>query len=371
MSKRCLQHSSVSTYFTAFPRYSLARRTRSLTRSLNHTAFAPHSLHTSVSARPLYSGLSTTSLIGGIVLSLAGYYFWSTLSASTLANSLEDLSHSEKSVDTSSETPWIRVYPGMPPQIPPGRPGNLTQEQEARLKELWEALMGVCGIVPSSESDTASTTSNRAPIVDQSDKKKHRLGGLLSRKKHDDVASSDSEDKHGLNKEYQQALASQRPEELRETFWTFSKADDPDAVLLRFLRARKWNVHDALVMLVSTIHWRGKVIHLDDDVMKNGEAGALAASTTGSGEEKKLGEDFLMQMRMGKSFLHGTDREGRPLCFVRVKLHRAGEQSNASLERYTVYTIETARFMLRPPVDTAVSWRLSFFASESILICIR
>jgi hypothetical protein len=63
----------------------------------------------------------------------------------------------------------------------------------------------------------------------------------------------------------------------------------------------------------------------------------------------------MAQLRMGKSFLHGTDKDGRPCCYVRVKLHKQGEQSEKSLERFTVYTIETTRMMLKPPVDTAVS----------------
>ncbi|KAJ8104666.1 hypothetical protein OPT61_g10634 [Boeremia exigua] len=56
---------------------------------------------------------------------------------------------------------------------------------------------------------------------------------------------------------------------------------------------------------------------------------------------------------MGKSFLHGLDSAGRPLCVVRARLHKAGEQTEESLERFTVYTIETARLLLRPPIDTA------------------
>ncbi len=43
------------------------------------------------------------------------------------------------------------------------------------------------------------------------------------------------------------------------------------------------------------------------------------------------------------------------MCFVRVRLHRQGEQSEESLERYTVFVIESARMVLSPPVDTAVS----------------
>ena len=69
---------------------------------------------------------------------------------------------------------------------------------------------------------------------------------------------------------------------------------------------------------------------------------------------KRNAEDFLTQLRMGKSYLHGLDNEGRPMCFVRARLHKAGEQTEESLERFTVYTIETARMLLRPPIDTAV-----------------
>jgi len=95
-------------------------------------------------------------------------------------------------------------------------------------------------------------------------------------------------------------------------------------------------------------------MHVDDDVVKRGEGGAAEDAASSNHAVKKEGDDFLAQLRLGKSYLHGVDKEGRPMCFVRVRLHKAGEQSEASLERYTVYVIETARLVLSPPVDTAV-----------------
>ena len=133
------------------------------------------------------------------------------------------------------------------------------------------------------------------------------------------------------------------------------KADHPDALLLRFLRARKWDVDKALVMMISTMSWRGHEMHVDDDVVFNGESGALRDTREGDANAKKEGADFLQQMKLGKSFLHGTDKEGRPLCIVRARLHHGGDQTERSMERYTVYVIETARLVLRPPVETAVS----------------
>ncbi|MBE3049197.1 hypothetical protein IMZ48_43210 [Candidatus Bathyarchaeota archaeon] len=58
---------------------------------------------------------------------------------------------------------------------------------------------------------------------------------------------------------------------------------------------------------------------------------------------------------MGKSYLYGKDKVGRPICFVRTRLHRQGDHSEAALERNTVFVIETCRMLLKPPVDTAVS----------------
>ena len=247
----------------------------------------------------------------------------------------------------------------------PGRPGNLTKEQEVKLQEMWTATLkvfGVSGFKDGTGGDTASMTgSETAPVG--SDKKKKKRANLFSRKRYDDagsedaeiVSSTDANDKYDQTKEFHKVLESQSPEAIRTAFWSMVKHDDPDALLLRFLRARKWSVQNALIMLISTMNWRMQGMHVDDDIVRRGEGGALEDSTSSDASTKKEGHDFLTQMRLGKSFLHGTDKEGRPITFVRVRLHRQGEQSEASLERFTVYTIETARLLLSSNVDTAVS----------------
>lgn len=242
--------------------------------------------------------------------------------------------------------------------MPPGRPGNLTAEQETKLKEMWIATLDVFGVSHEKEPHTNGTAAPASETTpDAKRKKKSRMSLFKNKDKQaDDAADAEGNDKHGQKQEFQQALASQSPEALRDAFWSMSKHDHPDALLLRFLRARKWDVHAALVMLVSTMHWRSEDMHVDDDIMWKGEGAALRESRSSNAAEKKEGDDFMAQLRMGKSFLHGMDKEGRPCCYVRVRLHRQGEQSEKSLERFTVYTIETARMMLRPPVDTAVSW---------------
>jgi len=266
----------------------------------------------------------------------------------------------------------------MEAEISPGRPGSLTAEQEEKLRLLWAAIFRVCGV---GLDESAAEASDSLEPVASKDRKKSDLGkaekdkkkrkGLFSRKAKKD-ADSDSasskqtgssatatpkegeEDKYDQAKMFHDALASQSPETIRAAIWSMVKHDHPDALVLRFLRARKWDVDKALVMLVSTMNWRAKEMHVDDDIMKNGEAAAVEAESSDDPKTKKLGHDFLAQIRMGKSFLHGIDKDGRPICIVRVRLHRQGEQAEESLERYTVYIIETARMLLTPPVDTAV-----------------
>ncbi|KAL8928538.1 MAG: hypothetical protein Q9208_001772 [Pyrenodesmia sp. 3 TL-2023] len=238
----------------------------------------------------------------------------------------------------------------------PGRPGNLTAYQEARLQELWTATLQVFGIQARDRpEDAGNSQQSGSDAVTQDKKAKKKKHSVFRRQKEEDdgEASTDQDDKYGQGKDFQQVIATQDPEKLRNAFWSMVKHDHPDGLLLRFLRARKWDVHNALIMLIATMNWRMKEQHVDDDIMKNGEGQAMADSSSSKAAVKKEAEDFLAQLRLGKSFLHGTDREGRPMCFVRVRLHKQGEQSNTSLERYTVYTIETARLLLASNVDTA------------------
>lgn len=252
----------------------------------------------------------------------------------------------------------------MAASISPGRPGNLTKEQEAKLQDLWIATLSVFGV----EAPRDNTSDGVEKETDQqtqgeslaTDKKKKKRAGMFSRKRDEadkvQVDSlTESDDKYGQTKEFKQTLAMQSPEDLREAFWSMLKHDHPDGLLLRFLRARKWDPQRALVMLISTIRWRLVEMRIEDDILRNGEAGAVSDSMGSDKAVVKEGTDFMTQIRRGKCYLRGTDREGRPACYVRTRLHRQGEQSEASLERFTVHILETARLLLASNVDTAVS----------------
>jgi len=73
-----------------------------------------------------------------------------------------------------------------------------------------------------------------------------------------------------------------------------------DSLLLRFLRARKWNVNNGLNMILKAFKWR-----LEDDIEE------VKAKSEDELNAKYRG--FKLQMEMGKSYLHGTDKNGRPV----------------------------------------------------------
>ncbi|KAL2828968.1 hypothetical protein BDW59DRAFT_40212 [Aspergillus cavernicola] len=257
----------------------------------------------------------------------------------------------------------------MSTEAAPGTVGNLTPEQGIKLQEFWVLLFKVCGV----QMEGIEETEERpvTPVQEKKQQPKRRFGfwGGGGGQQQNDSASvksangvssglanltiTDGDDKFGTSKEFQKALAEIKPEEMRMAFWSMVKQDNPDSLLLRFLRARKWDVKKALMMLISTIRWRLVDSKVDSDIMKNGEHFALEQIENGTPTEKTKAEEFMKQFRLGKSFLHGVDKSGRPICVVRVRLHRSSDQSTEALERFTVFTIESARMLLAPPVETA------------------
>ncbi|KAL2176728.1 CRAL-TRIO domain-containing protein [Thermothelomyces heterothallicus CBS 202.75] len=258
----------------------------------------------------------------------------------------------------------------MTADVAPGRPGNLTPEQEEKLRRLWQLILQVCAVGQENDENNSTAANEKAQDEDGKKEKKGRMSFFSRKSKKDSGADStpgtpanapvlnlgkDGEaDKYGQTKAFYETLASQSPQSIRNTIWSMVKHDHPDALVLRFLRARKWDVERALIMFVSTMRWRAQEMKVDDDIMRNGEAAAVATAETSSDPaEKKLAHDFMAQIRKGISYVHGHDKQGRPLCFVNVRLHRQGEEAEEALERYTVYLIETCRMLLQPPVDTA------------------
>ncbi|CAI6094661.1 unnamed protein product [Clonostachys chloroleuca] len=97
--------------------------------------------------------------------------------------------------------------------------------------------------------------------------------------------------------------------------WRCIGIEHPDALVLRFLRARKWDVE------------KGVAIRRE--------------------------KGFIDQYRTGKSFVRGVDREGRPVFTVKVRLHDPHKQPSKSLEMYILHTFESMRMLVQPFCDKA------------------
>ncbi|EAQ83340.1 hypothetical protein CHGG_09744 [Chaetomium globosum CBS 148.51] len=257
----------------------------------------------------------------------------------------------------------------MTADIAPGRPETLTPEQEEKLRRLWQLVFQVCAVGQENGTAAATPANDKAQEEDCKKEKKSRIPFFSRKGKKEAEAEATSgapanapvvlnlgkdgeADKYGQTKVFYDTLASQSPQSIRDTIWKMVKHDHPDALLLRFLRARKWDVERALIMLVSTMNWRAQEMDVEE-LMRKGEASAVAAEASSDAAEKKFGNDFMAQIRKGISYVHGHDKQGRPLCFVNVRLHKQGEQAEEALEKYTVYLIETCRMVLQHPVDTA------------------
>ncbi|CAG9988674.1 unnamed protein product [Clonostachys byssicola] len=128
--------------------------------------------------------------------------------------------------------------------------------------------------------------------------------------------------------------------------WRCICIEHPDTLVLRFLRARKWDVEKGVAMLVSAVSWRQEA-RIEEDIVQQGEAVGLKESP--SIEEK----GFIDQYRSGKSFVRGVDREGRPVFTVTVRLHDPHKQPSKSLEMYILHTFESMRMLVQPSNDKA------------------
>lgn len=243
--------------------------------------------------------------------------------------------------------------------IPDGHVGNLTAEQEAKLREFWQTVFKLYDVL---QDWYQKKEVESAPVKVDSPKKSRWFGWNQADNSKAAPALPEEAlklidcgetDKFGLVKQFQSVIATQTPDSLRAMVLASIKQEHPDALVLRFLRARKWDVNRALVMMFSAMNWRNNEAKVDSDILLNGEETLVRDEEHGEAKSKALARDFMRQIRGGKSFIHGTDRENRPISYVRVKLHRASDQSVESLERYTTYLIETARLTVTPPVETA------------------
>ncbi|KAJ3383453.1 hypothetical protein HDU92_004206 [Lobulomyces angularis] len=107
----------------------------------------------------------------------------------------------------------------------------------------------------------------------------------------------------------------------------FCAYDNPDAICLRFVRARKWDVNKATDMMMKALVWREQ--YNVKDLLKDAE---------------KLVD--VKELKAGKGYLLDYDKQGRVICYLHVARHFPAETDLKMIERYSVLTVENGRLML-------------------------
>ncbi|KAG0308259.1 hypothetical protein BGZ98_008519 [Dissophora globulifera] len=217
-------------------------------------------------------------------------------------------------------------------QTPPGTGlvGSLTSDQKELLKQMWAEIFQIADSGAIDVPNELLPNVETASIKSKTDTAKKGWFG----------SSKPAATEPAPSTRVNLADIGLSVDQLRPALWNNILGDHPDSLLLRFLRARKWNVTNGMTMLLKAFKWR-----LEDDVeeVKSKSEDDLDAKYRG----------FKMQMELGKSYLHGTDKLGRPIVYINVRLHKPADQDAKALEKFTVYVMETGRLMIQPPVETA------------------
>ncbi|KAG0099924.1 hypothetical protein BGZ93_005180 [Podila epicladia] len=224
-----------------------------------------------------------------------------------------------------------------------GHIGCLTKDQKAILKDVWAVIFYIAdsgeAIVPAdmmNEVQKEATSSGTKSTTVQAAANAGWFSGNKAAKAQEEAKAAGFG--AGMAK-ISLADLGLSVDKLRPILWDNVMGDHPDALVLRFVRARKWNIVNALNMMFKAFKWR-----LDEDVP------AIKYSTDEllDSQNPKL----IKQLETGKFFLHGTDVENRPVAYLTVRLHRPGDQPPKTLERLTVYVMEAGRVLIQHPVET-------------------
>jgi len=109
--------------------------------------------------------------------------------------------------------------------------------------------------------------------------------------------------------------------------------DNPDVLVLRWLRSRKWDVKDTIHQIIETLTWRQD--WGVQELVANGE--------------RDISQE---EIATGKTYFMGHDRVGRPVCCIHPKEHVKGQFPEEYSEKLTVFCVETYRKLLQSPMES-------------------
>ncbi|KAL9939495.1 hypothetical protein V8E36_001312 [Tilletia maclaganii] len=216
-------------------------------------------------------------------------------------------------------------------EVPTGYYGNLTDEQKQKLRDFWEGFFDVLSRAKGSGAGGAKNGGVENEEFETDPKKSNIPKGDEAK----DAKKAEEERKamNDLIEEYGADV-------VRDCVWRFCAGDAPDTGMLRFLRARKWDVDRAIAMLGATLKWR-----LDTKVDDIAEAGD---------EKNQKIEKFLDQQASGKVYAYANSAQLQPIVYIHVKKHFTKGQPATSMQKFILSSLETDRLLMVPPNDKVV-----------------
>lgn len=124
--------------------------------------------------------------------------------------------------------------------------------------------------------------------------------------------------------------------QLHQALMSTLRNDHPDNNLLRFVRARKFKLHPIIEMAANCLHWKATSHHVDKWTSDGDSTIAFS----------KKHPELIKAFEMKKVYLRGTDREGGPICVIRVKKHFGSDCPEKDFEKFICLIIEWCRLGL-------------------------
>lgn len=246
-------------------------------------------------------------------------------------------------------------------RIHPGRIWSLLPRQEIALKQVWAILLKSFGYEVQLSNEDIKYGRGLTSSVDQS----NYAGSVtlaVSISKHSSSMNSESsslmqqsscnniksvyylletdnynnknEDVSSLyHQELHPLLAKYIPEELHRALWALGRNDNPDNVLLRFMRIADFDVKTTLKWFAEALDWRYNKFCIDELLFK-GDSHIYF-----EGKMPRL----VHTMLRNEIYIRGFSRTGCPIVHVRGATHVRGNCSDEEFELFVGLVFEWTR----------------------------
>ncbi|KAG0147649.1 hypothetical protein CROQUDRAFT_91163 [Cronartium quercuum f. sp. fusiforme G11] len=148
--------------------------------------------------------------------------------------------------------------------------------------------------------------------------------------------SSSTSQQSSADAELEQIILKEGRKRYVEALWMYTTFEDPDELVIRFIRARKHVIDHALRMFVECLKWR--IETKVDEIVAKGELGFIR-------QEGYDSAGFIHQVKSGKTFIQGFSKNGGPVNYFFARLHRTSEQSPDAMNDFTTWSQENVRLV--------------------------